>query len=90
MWDVIVRAATATLMIGLPLALFWVLRARVQATWRIIGIGAATFVASQVVHIPLNMFLLMPMLQVMGLEMDKSKGAALWFFAIMIGTSMFC
>src|ERR1019366_7534878 len=40
------------LMLALPLGLWWALRRRAGASWRLIGVGALTFVASQVVHIP--------------------------------------
>lgn len=45
------------LMIGLPLGLWFWLRRWPGVTWRLILIGAATFVLSQVVHIPLLMVL---------------------------------
>ncbi len=42
------------LMIGLPLALGLVLARRLSLPWALFGAGALTFVASQLVHIPLN------------------------------------
>ena len=44
----------ALLMIGLPIALGVWLARKAHAPWLLFGIGAATFVGSQVVHIPLN------------------------------------
>jgi uncharacterized membrane protein YhfC len=41
-------------MMGLPVALGVWLAKRMRAPWRLFGIGAVTFVGSQVVHIPLN------------------------------------
>ncbi len=41
------------LMIGLPLALAFFLTRRFGLSWGLVGAGALTFVASQVVHIPL-------------------------------------
>jgi uncharacterized membrane protein YhfC len=48
----------ALLMIGLPLALGWLLAARHGLSWRLYVIGSVTFVLSQVAHIPFNMLLL--------------------------------
>jgi len=42
------------LMIALPLVLARFLRRRFDIGWKVFGAGALTFVASQVVHIPLN------------------------------------
>jgi uncharacterized membrane protein YhfC len=44
----------ALLMIGLPIALGLVLASKTRARWALFGLGAVTFVGSQVVHIPLN------------------------------------
>jgi ABC-2 type transport system ATP-binding protein len=41
------------LMLALPVALVAVLRRRWGVRWSLVGVGAATFVASQVVHFPL-------------------------------------
>lgn len=42
------------LMIAFPLVLGWWIRRKYGIRWGVFGIGAATFVASQVVHLPLN------------------------------------
>ena len=42
------------LMILFPLALGWWIRRKYGIGWGVFGIGALTFIASQVVHIPLN------------------------------------
>jgi len=44
----------ALLMIGMPIALGVWLARKTKAPWRLFGIGAVTFIGSQVVHIPLN------------------------------------
>ena len=85
MWDVVVRALSAVLTMGLPVALFFQLKAKVNATWRLFRIGALTFIASQLVHIPLNTFLLQPLMSVLGLSIT-STGLELWIFAITLGT----
>ena len=48
----------ALLMIGLPIALGVVLARRYGLAWKLYLVGAATFVLSQVGHIPFNMLLL--------------------------------
>jgi uncharacterized membrane protein YhfC len=85
MWDALIRAMSALITMGLPIALFVFLRHKVQATWRLIGIGAVTFIASQVVHIPLNTFFLLPLLTKLGLSAEAT-GSSLWMFAIPLGT----
>ncbi|MBN1875398.1 MAG: YhfC family intramembrane metalloprotease [Anaerolineae bacterium] len=42
------------LMVGIPVALAWRLSRRWGEPWRLLLAGAATFVGSQVVHLPLN------------------------------------
>ncbi len=48
------------LMIALPLVLGVVLARRWRLSWGLFGAGAATFVASQVFHIPFNNLVLTP------------------------------
>ena len=44
----------ALLMVGMPIALaVWLVR-KTKAPWMLFGIGAVTFIGSQVVHLPLN------------------------------------
>lgn len=57
------------LMIGFPLALGWWIRRRFGIGWGVFGTGALTFIASQVVHLPLNYAL--------GL-LGGGRGVALW------------
>ncbi len=57
------------LMIVFPLVLGWWIRRRFGVGWGVFGIGAVTFVASQVVHLPLNFAL--------GL-LGGGRGVALW------------
>jgi uncharacterized membrane protein YhfC len=44
----------ALLMIGMPIALGVWLARKTKAPWLLFGVGAVTFIGSQVVHIPLN------------------------------------
>ncbi len=57
------------LMIVFPLVLGWWIRRRYGVGWGVFGIGALTFIASQVVHIPLNYAL--------G-QLGGGRGMALW------------
>jgi len=47
-------ALNALLMIGMPVALGVWLARKTRAPWSLFGIGAITFIGSQVVHLPLN------------------------------------
>lgn len=52
--DYAVRGLNALLMMALPVGLGMVIAERLKVTWRLFAVGAVTFVASQVVHLPLN------------------------------------
>jgi uncharacterized membrane protein YhfC len=62
------------LMLVMPILLGWWLRRRYGVSWAIFGVGALTFIASQVVHLPLNWAL--------GL-LGGGRGVALWPLAAM-------
>lgn len=49
------------LMIGMPIALGIFLTRRWQSNWRLFWIGALTFIASQIGHIPFNSYVLTPL-----------------------------
>ncbi|MEM7117761.1 MAG: YhfC family glutamic-type intramembrane protease [Chloroflexota bacterium] len=53
-------AINALLMIGLPIVLGLFVARRFQQPWKLFGIGAATFVLSQIGHLPFNFLLLNP------------------------------
>jgi uncharacterized membrane protein YhfC len=87
-FDILVRAFCCTLVLAMPLGLFAYLLKEIGATWRWIGIGAATFVASQVVHLPLNSFVLMPLMKLLGMgDLKEAKGIELFILAIILGLS---
>ncbi len=65
--DILVRGANALLMIALPLVLGVVLVRRFRLGWGLFGIGAVTFLASQVLHIPFNSRVLSPWIERLGL-----------------------
>lgn len=65
--DVLVRLLNAALMIAMPLGLgVWLARA-LRVGWRPFLIGSATFLGSQVLHIPFNAWVLSPLLEGLGI-----------------------
>ena len=69
------------IMLGFPVGLWLLLRKRLGASWGLIGAGVLTFIASQVVHLPLNWAL--------GL-LGGGRGVALWplpWMALVAGLS---
>jgi uncharacterized membrane protein YhfC len=56
------HSLNALLMIGLPIALGALFVRRLKVEWRLFLVGAVTFLASQVLHIPFNAFVLAPLL----------------------------
>jgi len=73
------------LMIALPILLGILLSSRLQAEWRLYALGMVTFVASQVVHIPFNQWVLNPLLQ--RLAPNSGGGADLVVVAVFLGLS---
>jgi uncharacterized membrane protein YhfC len=60
--DSFVRLLNALLMIAIPLILAPFFIRRMRVSWRLFVIGAITFIASQVLHIPFNAWVLNPLL----------------------------
>jgi uncharacterized membrane protein YhfC len=84
--EIAVRGLNGLLMIGLPLALGAFLVRRLRLTWGIFGAGGLTFVASQVVHLPFNRWVLQPFLMRFGLS-PESGPAGLVAVALLLGLS---
>jgi uncharacterized membrane protein YhfC len=75
------------LMVALPLGLgVWIAR-RYRQDWRLYGVGALTFVASQVLHLPFNGWLLNPWLAGLGVDLAAPSGAGLLVLAVALGLS---
>jgi uncharacterized membrane protein YhfC len=72
-------------MIALPLALGVYLTRRLRVSWRLFGVGAVTFVVSQVFHIPFNAWVLNPLVDRFGLSMDIPSQLAI--IAVLFGLS---
>jgi uncharacterized membrane protein YhfC len=58
----------AILMIGIPLILGLILARKLKVDMGLFGIGAITFIASQVFHIPFNQWLLIPFMEWLNLH----------------------
>jgi uncharacterized membrane protein YhfC len=84
--DLALRGLSAVLMIVGPIVLGIVLTRRMKQGWRLLAIGAATFVASQVGHIPFNAALINPLLAQLGFP-DSGPGLALAASAAVLGLS---
>jgi uncharacterized membrane protein YhfC len=84
--DVLVRALSASLMLVIPIALGIFLARRWQLSWRLYAIGALTFIASQILHLPFNHWVLNPLLERLGLDM-RLGGLPLAGVALLVGLS---
>jgi uncharacterized membrane protein YhfC len=65
--EAIAPAINAILMVLLPLLLGAYLANQAKLSWGLFGIGALTFIGSQVLHIPFNSYLLNPFFEWLGL-----------------------
>ncbi len=84
--DIFVRILNPVLMLVIPLVLGVYLARRLKGEWRIFGIGAITFIGSQVLHIPFNLWVLSPYLEKMGWNGVQS-GVSLVVAAVFLGLS---
>ncbi len=85
MFEIVIRSLNALLMIAMPLALGVYLFRKLGAEWRLFGMGAVTFVASQIIHIPFNAWVLNPVMEQHGLDLDVP--AQLLVIALLLGLS---
>jgi len=83
--DVLVRVLNGLLMIAIPLGLALWLSARKQIPWAMFFAGAATFVLSQVGHLPFNQFLLSPF--TLSIGWVSPEGALTLAGAVLFGLS---
>jgi uncharacterized membrane protein YhfC len=84
--DQVVRGLNALLMICLGLGLgAWLARSR-RLSWSLFGIGAATFVLSQVAHIPFNSLVLNRLLGALGFP-DSASTSELIGASVLLGLS---
>ncbi len=85
--EIAARGAAALLLIAMPLALGAYLVRRFKTGWRLLLIGAVTFVLSQVLHIPFNTYVLGPLMVQLGFGTSSGPGLALAGAAILLGLS---
>ncbi len=76
-------------MVVLPIALALILARRFGYTWRLVWIGAATFIISQVLHIPFNGFALSPGMSALARALPPTlpRNIALLIQAALLGLS---
>ena len=85
MFDIAIRSLNALLMIAMPLALGVYLYRRLGTGWRLFGVGALTFIASQLLHIPFNIWVLNPFIR--WLDESMASAATLIAAALLLGLS---
>ena len=79
-------AFSALLILVLPILLGGWLARRFRLGWGLFGAGALTFIASQVLHIPFNSYVLHPLLENLGIE-GVPSGWDLVIFGVALGLS---
>jgi uncharacterized membrane protein YhfC len=84
--DVLIRFLNAALMIAMPLGLGIFLARALRPGWRPFFIGVATFLGSQILHIPFNAWVLSPLLERLGI-VQPWNGPALIVAAMALGLS---
>lgn len=84
--DVLVRLLAALLMLVIPAAAVLTAAARMRLPARLFIIGAATFIGSQVLHIPFNELALKPLIERMSLN-APGELEALLAVALLLGLS---
>jgi uncharacterized membrane protein YhfC len=84
-FDIVIRSLNPLLMIAMPLALGVYLYRKLAAEWRLFGVGALTFIASQIIHIPFNAWVLNPMIK--RYSLDPQLSTHLVVIALLFGLS---
>jgi uncharacterized membrane protein YhfC len=84
--DVFIHSLNAFVMIGLPISLGVLFVKRLRVEWRLFLVGAVTFVASQIGHLPFNSFVLPGILDRLGFSVQQT-GFPLVGAALILGLS---
>jgi uncharacterized membrane protein YhfC len=84
--DVFVRLLNALLMMGVPIGLGVYLARKHGGAWRLFVVGGVTFVASQVLHLPFNSRVLVPLLENVGWMQGTALGQQIGL-AVALGLS---
>jgi uncharacterized membrane protein YhfC len=72
--NLVARILNFTLMIAMPFGLAVYLFRKFRTPWRLFGIGILTFLLSQVGHLPFNHWLLNPLVDIWGLDLENILG----------------
>ena len=84
--DIAARILNFSLMIVMPIGLAVYLARRQKTEWRLFGVGVLTFILSQVLHIPFNLWILNPLVK--NLYLDQSQpGLQLAVVGLLYGLS---
>ena len=84
--DIAARILNFSLMIVMPFVLAVYLTRSLKTEWRLFGIGVVTFVASQIFHIPFNIWILNPWMENLGLSFNQ-PGIPLLVVSLLLGLS---
>jgi uncharacterized membrane protein YhfC len=84
--NILARILSFSLMIVMPIGLALYLSWKLKTEWKLFGIGVATFVISQVFHIPFNGLVLNSLVSRLGLSLDQT-GLQLALVALIYGLS---
>ena len=88
--DTILPALSSFMMIALGLVVGFYLKQRFSLSWSLFGAGALTFIASQVLHIPFNLYLLNPFLARVAPQPNPgTQGLVLWGIALGLSAGLF-
>lgn len=88
--ETIIPALNSFLMIGLGLVLGFYLSHRFGLPWGLFGAGALTFIASQILHIPFNLYLLNPFLaQIAPQPGPGSRNLIIWGLLLGLSAGIF-
>lgn len=84
--NIIIRVLNFSIMIALPVCLAVFLARKHKTAWGLFGIGAGTFIVSQIFHIPFNHWVLEPALARLGLSLNQ-QGLPLAAVGLFYGAS---
>jgi uncharacterized membrane protein YhfC len=84
--DIAARVFNFSLMIAMPIVLAVYLTHKLKTEWRLFGVGVVTFVTSQVLHLPFNIWILNPWIEKLGLSITQS-GVPLLIVGVFYGLS---
>ena len=84
--NIVARILNFSLMIAMPIGLAVFLVRKLKTEWYLFGIGTATFILSQVFHIPFNHWVLKPLVASLGLDFTQ-KGWQLAAMGVIFGLS---